>query len=89
MPLALGFSFFKAPPYWDFTGILVVKTSPSNAGGVGTIPGHGAKVPHDWGQNKQTNKTYNRISVVTNSINTFQMLHIKKILKKEEPLYCF
>ena len=56
-PLALGFSFFKAPPYWDFTGILVVKTSPSNAGGVGSIPGHGAKVSHDWGQNKQTNKT--------------------------------
>ena len=30
----------------DFPGSPVVKTSPSNAGGVGSIPGRGAKIPH-------------------------------------------
>ena len=30
----------------DFPGGPVVKTSPSNAGGAGLIPGRGAKVPH-------------------------------------------
>ena len=43
-PLALNFSFFKELPYWDFISILVVKTSPSNAGGVGSTPDHGAKI---------------------------------------------
>ena len=30
----------------DFPGGQVVKTSPSNAGGVGLIPGQGAKILH-------------------------------------------
>ena len=30
----------------DFPGGPVVKTSPSNAGGAGSIPGQGAKIPH-------------------------------------------
>ena len=30
----------------DFPGGPVVKTSPSNAGGAGSIPGRGAKIPH-------------------------------------------
>ena len=30
----------------DFLGSPVVKTSPSNAGGAGSIPGGGAKIPH-------------------------------------------
>ena len=30
----------------DFPGSPVVKTSPSNAGGAGSIPGQGAKIPH-------------------------------------------
>ena len=34
---------------WDFPGGPVVKTSPSNAGGAGSIPGWGAKVPHALG----------------------------------------
>ena len=32
--------------YWDFPGSPVVKTLPSNAGGMGLIPGWGAKIPH-------------------------------------------
>ena len=31
---------------WDFPGGPVVKTSPSNAGGAGSILGQGAKIPH-------------------------------------------
>ena len=31
---------------WDFPGDPVVKTSPSNAGGGGLIPGRGVKIPH-------------------------------------------
>ena len=30
----------------DFPGGPVVKSSPSNAGGMGSIPGRGAKIPH-------------------------------------------
>ena len=30
----------------DFPGGPVAKTSPSNAGSAGSIPGHGAKIPH-------------------------------------------
>jgi len=30
----------------EFPGSLVVKTSPSNTGGMGPIPGQGAKIPH-------------------------------------------
>ena len=32
--------------YRDFPGSSVVNTSPTNAGGVGSIPGRGAKIPH-------------------------------------------
>ena len=39
----------------DFPGRVVVKTSPSNAEGVGSIPGRGAKIPHASGPKK--NKT--------------------------------
>ena len=36
---------FKKPASGDVPGGPVVKTSPSNAGGAGSIPGRGAKVP--------------------------------------------
>ena len=37
----------------DFPGGPVVKTSPSNAGGAGSIPGRGAKIPHaSWPKNQ-------------------------------------
>ena len=45
----------------------MVKTSPSNARGVGSIPGWGTKIPHASGPKKQTN---NRSNIVTNSIKT-------------------
>ena len=37
----------------DFPGGPVVKTLPSNAGGAGSIPGQGAKIPHTlWPKNQ-------------------------------------
>ena len=41
--LACAFYIFKNR---DFPGGPVVKTSPSNAGGAGLIPGPGGKTPH-------------------------------------------
>ena len=38
----------------DFPESTVVKTPPSNAGGVGQVPGQGAKLPHDLGPKKKT-----------------------------------
>ena len=36
----------KHDKHWDFPDGPVVKTSPSNAGGVGLIPCPGVKIPH-------------------------------------------
>ena len=53
----------------DFPDGPVVKTLLSKAGGVSSIPGQGAKIPHtSWPKKKKTQKTGNRNSIVTNSI---------------------
>ena len=41
----------------DFPGGLLVKTSPSDAGGVGSIPGWGAKIPMPQGKKQNKTKT--------------------------------
>ena len=41
----------------DFPGGPVVKTSPSNAGGAGSIPGRGAKIPRDLWPKKPKHET--------------------------------
>ena len=53
----------------------MVKTVPSNAGGASSIPGQGAKTPHASQPKKPKHKTSN---VVTKSIETLKMIHIKK-----------
>ena len=40
----------------DFPAVPVVKTSPSNAGCMGSIPGLGAKIPYDSWSEKQNVK---------------------------------
>ena len=40
------FSFLIRGKIQDFSGNPVVKTSPSKVGGMGSIPGWGAKIPH-------------------------------------------
>ena len=58
----------------DFPGDPVVNISkPSNAEGVGSVLGGGAKSPH-----AQWLKNQNRNNIVTNSINTLIIVHIKK-----------
>ena len=45
--------------YRDFPGGPVVKSSPSNAGGAGSILSQGASIPHPCGQKtKQTKKPH-------------------------------
>ena len=56
----------------DFPGSPVVKTSPSNAGCAGSIPGWGEKIPYV----QKTSKT--RSNIVTNSTKTLNMVYIKK-----------
>ena len=41
-----GYFLFQERPFWEFLGGPAVKTSPSNAGVAGSIPGQGAKIPH-------------------------------------------
>ena len=41
----------------DFPGGPVVKNPPSNAGGAGSIPGQGTKIPHSVGQLNPRAKT--------------------------------
>ena len=54
----------------------MVKTSPFNTGSVGLIPHQGTKIPHaSWPKNQNIN---NRSNVVTNSLSTLKMVHIKK-----------
>ena len=59
----------------DFPGCPVVKTLPSNAGRVDSISGQGAKIPHSLGPK---HKKKNRSTIVTNSIKTLKVVHIKK-----------
>ena len=55
----------------DSPGSPVVKTSPSNAGDEGSIPGQGGKVPHaSWPKNRQHKQCCNK--------KTLEMVHIKK-----------
>ena len=65
----------------DFPGDPVVRTSPSSAEDVGSIPGQGAKIPHT----SQPKKHKKRSNSVTNSIKIFKMVsgpHQKKKKKK-------
>ena len=56
--------YLKGTPR-DFPGKLVIKTSPSNAGGVGSIFGWGDKIPHgSWPKNQNIKK---RSNIVTSS----------------------
>ena len=57
----------------------MVKTSLSNAGCVGSIPGWGGKNPHAL-----RSKNQNRSNIVANSIKTLKMVHIQKKKKNLE-----
>ena len=68
----------------DFPGGPVVRTSPSNAGGAGSIPGQGAKVPHasqPKNQNTKQKQYCNKFS------KDFKNVHIKKKNLKKIYIY--
>ena len=55
-------------------------TLPFHVGGVGLIPGQALKVPHaSWPKNQNMKS---RSNIVTNSIKTLEMVHVKKKKKK-------
>ena len=66
---------FKITLDWDFPGAPVVKTSPSNARGVGSIPNWGAKTPHAL---QPTNQNMKQKPYCNKLIKTLRMVHIKK-----------
>lgn len=52
---------------WHFPDGPVLKTSPSNVGATGLIPGWGAKLPRVFEA-----KTLKRSNIATNSVETFK-----------------
>ena len=70
----------------DFPGGPVFKALPSNAGGVGLIPDQGAKIPHAL-RPKHQNIKHCYSNIVTNSIKTLKMVHIKKKNLEKKPYH--
>ena len=77
----LNITHYQTRNYKDFPGGLVVKTLHLDSGGVSSVSGWGTKIPHaSW------SKDQNRRSIITNSLKTLKMVHIKKKLKKMKDL---
>ena len=75
---------FRKGQNWDFLGGPVVKTSPSNVGGAGLIPGRVAKIPHALGPKNQNIKQ----KQYCNKFNEdFKNGPHQKILKKKRQNY--
>ena len=55
---------------------------PSNTGGVGSIPGWGAKIPHA-SRPKNQNIKQNKSNAVKNSIKTLKLVHMTKVFLKK------
>ena len=66
----------------DFPGGPVVKTSPSNTGGAGLIAGWGTEIPQ--ASRPADQNINNRSNIITKSIKTLKMLHIKNTLLKKK-----
>ena len=56
----------------------MVKTLPSSPGGTGSFPGPGVKTPYASPPKNQNMEQCCRSNIVTNSIKTLKMVHIKK-----------
>ena len=68
---------FENMHFGDFPDGPMVKTSPSNAGDVCSIPGQGAKIPYASQPTEKPEHKNNRSKIVTNSIKTLKMVHTK------------
>ena len=67
----------------DFPGGPVVKTLPSNAGGAGSNPHQGTKIPHALWTKKQNIK---RSNIVTNSIKIKKKRELVSVSRKYQSL---
>ena len=62
-------SYFKNL-YWGYSpGGQLIKTSPSNTGDEGSIPGWEAKIPHVWGPKKKKQPTKTKQKQYWNEFN--------------------
>ena len=69
-----------------FPGSPAVKISPSKAGGMGSIPGQAAKIPHALKpKNQNLNKPYCNHLCKFNK-NFLKGPHFKNLLKKKTPI---
>ena len=66
----------------------MVKASPCNAGGAGSIPGQGARIPHALGPKNQNRKKQKQYCNKFKKDFKNDPHQKKKILKKKEPLRC-
>ena len=72
---------------WDFPGSPVVKTSSSNAGGVSSIPGWAAKIPHDLRPKNQNIKQKQYCNKFNRDFKISPHQKKKKPLKKNKTQY--
>ena len=72
----------KMPCTQDFPGGPVLRIPRFHCKSAGWIPGRGAKISHGLWPKNQNIKNKNRSNIVTNSVKTFKMVHIKNIFKK-------
>ena len=68
-------------PSWDFPGSPLVKTLPSNARGIGSTPGQGAKIPHAMGPKNQNIKQKQYCNKFNKDFKNGPCQMKKKILK--------
>ena len=73
----LAFDALNLRCLWGCPGGPQARGSPSNIGGVGSIPGWGPKIPHALQSKKQI--VNNRSNTVTHSIKTWKMVRIKNL----------
>ena len=69
-------------PIRDNPGGPVVRSLPSHAEGAGLIPGQGAKIPRASRPESQNINNRSNSNIVTESIKTLKMIHIKFFFKR-------
>ena len=74
---------------WGFPGGPVVKTQPSNAKGVGSIPGRAAKIPHALKPRNQNRKQKQYCNKFNEDLKNSPHKKKKKVFKKINKSYYF
>ena len=71
---------------WDFPGGAVVRTSPSNAGVAGSIPGWGAKMEHASWPKQQSIRQKQHCNKFNIDFKDMVYIKKKKMLKKKKTI---